>query len=43
MINNGRLDWTLHRKLSYISVKPSLRKKILPPLFAPGASCAHWV
>jgi len=32
----------LHRKLSYISVKTLIKKKIYPPHFSLGASCAHW-
>ena len=34
MNNNGRLDWMLHRKLSYISVTTLIKKKNhLPPFF----------
>ena len=36
MIINGRLDWMLHCKLSYISVKTLIKKKNYLPLFFIG-------
>jgi len=40
MINNGRLDWMMHRKLSYISVKTLIKKnRLIPLLYSLGAGC----
>jgi len=33
MTNNGRLDWMLLRKLSYILVKNLIKKKSIPLFF----------